>query len=214
VFAYSKLLKVLPGLPRIALSGPWYRVVKFEHLKGPPPPAKKGPVRPLWPGGAPSEGARFTRKSTATSGIKSLYLATDVMTAVEEVTQVLRPAGSPVPLIFVPYVLLTVQGVLTSLVEVSDVAIQAKLHTNHAELTGDWQTMQVDYLAGKGPLPPTQVLGQAAFDAGGIVGLVYKSAKSSTKVDALLIFRDRLASAGCYVELFNKPGGKLQQRLP
>lgn len=214
MFPFKTLLKVLPGLPRIAMPGPWYRVVKFDHLKGPPPGAKKkSPVQPLWPGGAASNGARFTPQS-AGAGIKGLYLATDVMTAVEEVAQVLRPPGSPVALVFEPYALLTVQGVLTNLVDISSATIQAKLGTNHTELTGDWKTAQDKYLAGIGPVPPTQVLGRAAFRAGGIVGLCYDSSKSSTGGKGILVFTDRLKSAGNYVELYNKAGRSLQQRLP
>lgn len=215
MLARANLLTVLPGLPRKALSGPWYRAVLFDYLQGPPPGAVPGsPVQPLWPGGAQQKGVRFTPKAPPSAGINALYLATEEKTALEEVTGILRPKGSPVALVFPPLALLTVRGVLTNVVDVSDAAVEKALGTNHQELTGDWEVMQVDYLAGKGPLPPTQVLGEAAFAAGGIVGLLYKSAKSSAKADAIVVFTDRLAAAGCYVELFNDPAGKLQQRIP
>jgi hypothetical protein len=64
------------------------------------------------------------------------------------------------------------------------------------------------------PHAATQVLGQAAFDAGRIVGLVYESTKSATSGKGILVFTGRLAAAGSYVELDNEAGGKLQRRIP
>jgi hypothetical protein len=136
------------------------------------------------------------------------------MTTVAEVSGVLRPAGSPVAIVFRPLALMSVLGVLTNLVDTTDPVIQAALGTNQQELTGNWAQAQVKYLAGSGPMPPTQVLGRAAFDANAIVGLIYESTKSSTNAKGILVFTDRLAAAGSYVELYNEPGGKLQQRIP
>jgi len=215
VLAYANLLAILPALPRIALPGPWYRAVAFDYLQGPPPGAPAGsPIQPLWPGGCHRKGVRFTPKSPAAAPIDGLYLGTDETTTIAEVTGVLRPPGSPVAIVFNPLALLSVLGVLTNLLDTTDSVVQAALGTNQQELTGDWAKAQAKYLAGAGPMPPTQVLGQAAFDAGGIVGLLYESTKSSTNGKGILVFTDRLAGAGNYVELYNQPGGKLQQRIP
>lgn len=157
---------------------------------------------------------RFTPKSPPAAPIDGLYLGTDETTTIAEVTGVLRPPGSPVAIVFNPLALLSVLGVLTNLLDTTDSVVQAALGTNQQELTGDWAKAQAKYLAGAGPMPPTQVLGQAAFDAGGIVGLLYESTKSSTNGKGILVFTDRLAGAGNYVELYNQPGGKLQQRIP
>lgn len=197
------------------MPGPWYRAVVFDYLQGPPPGASaRSAIQPLWPGGAHYKGARFTPKASTTSAIDGLYLASDEITAIAEVTGVLRPAGSPVPLMFEPLALLTVAGALTDILDTTDVAVQSLLGTNQQELTGDWVKAQDKYLKGLGPMPPTQVLGQAAFDVGGIAGLLYESTKSPTSGMGLLVFTGRLAAAGTYLQLYNKPAGKLQQRIP
>jgi hypothetical protein len=215
VLPYANLVAILPTLPRTALPGPWYRAVAFDYLQGPPPGAPAGsPIQPLWPGGCHQKGVRFTPKAPPDAAINGLYLATDEMTTIAEVTGVLRPSGSPVAIVFKPLVLMSVLGVLTNLLDTTDSAVQAALGTNQQELTGNWAQAQAKYLAGAGPMPPTQILGQATFDAGGILGLIYESTKSSTNGKGILVFTDRLAAAGSYVELYNEPGGKLQQRLP
>ncbi len=157
---------------------------------------------------------RFTPKAPPAAAINGLYLATDEMTTMAEVAGVLRPPGSPVAIVFKPLVLMSVLGVLTNLVDTTDPLVQAALGTNQQELTGNWAQAQAEYLAATGPMPPTQVLGQAAFNAGGIVGLIYESTKSATNGQGILVLTDRLAAAGSYVELYNEPGGKLQQRIP
>ncbi len=212
---YANLVAILPALPRISLSGPWYRAVAFDYLQGAPPGAPAGsPIQPLWPGGCHQKGVRFTPKAPPAAAINGFYLATDEMTTMAEVAGVLRPPGSPVAIVFKPLVLMSVLGVLTNLVDTTDPLVQAALGTNQQELTGNWAQAQAEYLAATGPMPPTQVLGQAAFNAGGIVGLIYESTKSATNGQGILVLTDRLAAAGSYVELYNEPGGKLQQRIP
>jgi hypothetical protein len=215
VLPYANLVAILPTLPRIPLAGPWYRAVAFDHLQGPPPGAPVGsPIQPLWPGGCHQKGVRFTPKAPAAAAINGLYLGTEEMTTIAEVAGVLRPPGSPVAIVFKPLVLMSVLGALTNLVDTTDPVVQTALGTNQQEVTGNWAQAQAKYLAGTGPMPPTQVLGQAAFDAGGIAGLIYESTKSATNGKGILVFTDRLAAAGSYVELYNEPGGKLLQRIP
>lgn len=130
----------------IPLRGPWYRAVRYEYVVGPPPGAPPGAaVQPLWSGGAARGGARFTPKATAggagggAAAIQSLlYLAEDERTPLMEIAGVLRPPGSPVPLLFPPQVMMTVDGVLTDVLDVTDVAVQRLLGTFQQELTGDW----------------------------------------------------------------------------
>ena len=211
----TKLRRALAKQPRVSYSGPWYRAVVFDYLLKPPPGVTAGsPVQPLWPGGARRKGARFTPKETPAPGIDCLYLATDELTPMLEVSGVLRPPGSPVPLVFEPQVLMTVRGVLTNIVDITQLGVQTALGTSHAELTGDWLVPQEQYLAGKGPMPPTQVLGQAAYEDGNILGLAYRSTKSSTSSLGIVVFTERLAKVFSYLELYNKIGGTLQQRLP
>jgi RES domain-containing protein len=211
------LRRILPGLPRRPVSGPWYRTVHFDTLHGPPPAGLPGP-QPLWPGGAARRGARFTPRAIrsswgATAGIDTLYLAEDELTPLAEISGVLRPAGSAVKLLFEPQVLMTVDGSLTDILDLTDPAIQHAIGTTPQQLTGAWVVQQSQYLAGRGPMPGTQVLGQEAFRTGQILGLRYASSKNPTGV-ALAVFTARLKPAADRLEVFNQPGGTLQQKLP
>jgi hypothetical protein len=151
--------------------------------------------------------------SGLSSGIDSLYLAEDELTPLLEIAGVLRPPGSTVPLLFDPQVMMTVDGVLTDIIDLTDIATQQTLGTTYQELTGHWQIQQASHLAGQGGLPPTQALGQEAFRAGNVVGLRYPSSKSPGSA-ALVVFTGRLVGGRHRLEVFNQPRGALQQSLP
>jgi hypothetical protein len=203
------------------LRGPWYRAVNYDHLAGSPPGSPAGSaVQPLWPGGAARKGARFTPRMPmvgaqrpGTRGIDCLYLAEDELTPLLEIAGVLRTAGSPVPLFFEPQVMLTVDGVLSDVLDLTDASTQQALGTTHQELTGPWLVQQSAYLAGQGPPPPTQVLGQEAFGARRVVGLRYPSSKNPKGV-GLVVFTGRLQANRHSLEVFNQRVGRLQQSLP
>lgn len=209
------LRRVLPTLPRMALRGPWYRAVNYDHLAGPPP---GGRVQPLWPGGAARRGARFTPRAAATgagsraNGIDCLYLAEDELTPLIEVAAVLRPPGSAAPLLFEPQVMMTVEGVLGDMLDLTDAATQQALGTTHQELTGPWLVQQSTYLTGQGSPPPTQVLGEQAFRCRQVAGLRYRSSKNPRGV-GLVVFTDRLQPNRHSLSVFNQPG-QLQHTLP
>lgn len=213
----GQLRTVLPTLPRIPLRGPWYRAVNHDYVAGPPPGATPGsPPQPLWSGGAARQGARFTPR--ATSGglappIDCLYLAEDELTPLLEVTSVLRPAGGTIGLVFEPQVMMTVDGVLTDVLDLTDTAIQAALAITHQTLTGHWVLQQAAALAGQGSLPPTQLLGREAFRARTITGLRYPSSKNPAGV-GVVIFTARLLAGRHALRVVNRPGGALQGRLP
>ena len=203
------------------MRGPWYRAVNYDYLVGPPPGSPPGSaVQPLWPGGAARRGARFTPRTVPSGphapgvpGIDCLYLAEDELTPLMEVAGVLRPAAGPVPLLFEPQVMMTVDGVLNDVLDLADVATQQSLGTTHQELTGAWVVQQSRFLAGHGPLPPTQLLGQEAFAVGRIVGLRYPSSKNPTGV-ALVVFTTRLRPSQHSIVVFNQRSGTLQQSMP
>ena len=119
-----KLTRELSALPRVILHGPWVRAVGYHVLQGPPPGAPPGgPIQPLWPGGAALRGARFTPKG----GSPSLYLASDALTALIEVQAVLLIGGRVVPLATQPWALLSVEGVLTEIIDLTEDDIQKAL---------------------------------------------------------------------------------------
>ena len=205
------LRRVLPALSRVPLRGPWYRAVNFDHLAAPPAGST---AQPLWPGGAARKGARFTPQAVAGApGIDCLYLAEDERTPLQEIAGVFRPSGSPVPLLFEPQVLMTVDGVLTDILDLTDAATQAAVGTTYQELTGLWLLQQSSYLAGQGPMPPTQLLAAEAFGSRAVVGLRYPSSKNANGV-GLVVFTSRLVSGTHALKVFNQRAGKLQQSLP
>ncbi len=107
-----------------------------------------------------------------------------------------------------PWVVITVEGVLSNIIDLTDAAIQSKLKTSVAELTGDWAYTQSTI--GRAP---TQVLGQAAFDCG-ILGFQYKSARNIGGGDSMVVFTDHLAdNKPSYLQVFDEHHN-LTQRLP
>lgn len=200
------LLTVLQTLPRKVVHGPWSRAVGFHLLLGPPPGAAPGSSpQPLWPGGASLKGARFTTRG----GAGSLYLATDPVTALHEVVSVFTPPGGHVfTLKTSPWVVITVEGVLSNMVDLSDPENQTKLQTSLAELTGDWAYTQS--ISGQAP---TQILGQAAFDCG-ILGFEYSSARNVGSGTSIVVFTNNLiANKPSFLEVFDEYH-HLTHRLP
>jgi hypothetical protein len=145
--------------------------------------------------------------------IECLYCAQDELTPLLEIAGVLRPAGSPVPLLFVPHVLMTVDGVLTDVLDLTDVTVQTLLGTSHQELTGPWLVPQAAYLARQGAMPPTQQLAAEAFATGRIVGMRYPSSKNPQGV-GVVVFVTRLVASQHTMRVFNQVAGRLQQSLP
>ena len=181
-----------------AVHGPWSRTIGYRHLLGPPPGASGAP-QPLWGGAAKLFGARFTPKS----GFDSIYLADDPVTALTAVSALIALPGGPVPVRTAPLVIISADGVISRVLDLTDAATLALLGTNEQEITGTWV---------KVARPPTQVLAKVAFDGGGIAGIRYPSAKHPGGVN-LVVFPDRLAGAASdYLEAYD-PDGHLAQRL-
>ena len=184
----------------------------YHLLQDPPPGAPAGsPPQPLWPGGAAVNGARFTPKG----GFGSIYLASDPVTALKEVLAVFQHPHVPsFTMRTYPWTLFAVDGVLTEILDLSDSNNHVTLGTSLQELTGDWAYLQDQFLKGVGPLPPTQVLGQAAYDCGAILGLKYVAAKNVAEGVGFVVFADRLAAKPpSYLEVYD-PHENLRERRP
>ena len=203
----AALRGLLVTLPSVALHGPWSRTVAYRLLQSPPPGTPAGgPPQPLWPGGALVRGARFTPRA----GFGTVYLASDHHTALAEVRAVLQtPAGPPLALDRQPWVVLTVDGILTQVLDLTDPIIQERLGTSPAELTGDWA-----YSQEIGRAPPTHILGRAAYESRAFVALLYASARDPKRGRNLAVFADRLRDfPPSYLQAID-PSGRLSQRLP
>ena len=208
----KELHRVLARIPLTSAGGPWTRALAYRLLQGPPPDSKAGdPPQPLWPGGPSRRGARFNPKG----GFGSIYLASDFLTALEEVGAVLnRPEIPPSTLRTPPWTLFAVEGFLERVLDLTDPGTQHRLGTSLAELTGDWRYSQALHLRGEAPLPPTQLLGKAAYESGRITALKYHSARRVGEGLGFAVFADRLVKGrASYLEIYD-PDALIQQVLP
>src|ERR1019366_2713846 len=81
-------------------------------------PDRPAPPQPLWGGAAKLAGARFTPQGA----FDSIYLAHDPITAFIEVSALVLLPGGPVPIRSAPWVVVTVDGMLNSLLDLTDAA--------------------------------------------------------------------------------------------
>ena len=126
-----------------------------------------------------------------------------------EVQAVLLIGGRVVPLATQPWALLSVEGVLTEIIDLTDNDIQKALDTTLSELTGDWV-----YSQATGRVTPTQALGAAAVATGNILGLHYPSAKNTGQGSNVAVFVDRLHAGGPSFLRVVDPHKLLAQRVP
>ncbi|HKH47815.1 MAG TPA: RES family NAD+ phosphorylase [Thermoanaerobaculia bacterium] len=205
-----EIRKSLARIPLISVGGPWTRVLAHHLLLGPPPDGARGTSpQPLWPGGPVLRGARFNPKG-AFGGV---YLASDPVTALEEVGANFESPGEPVTLRTPPWTVFAVDGFLERVLDLTDPGVQRRLSTTIAELTGDWRFSQTLHLSGAAPLPPTQMLGKAAYESGRIVAIRYHSAKLTGRGTGFVVFADRLSKGSSVLEVYD-PNNKIRQRLP
>jgi RES domain-containing protein len=194
-------LQLAAALNRVGLApahGPWSRAIGYRHLLG-PPPGQSGPAQPLWGGAAKIAGTRFTPIGSH----DSIYLAHDPVTAFIEVSAIILLSGGPVPVRTAPWVVVSVDGMLNNLLDLTNAATLAALGTTAQEITGTWAATAH---------PPTQLLGGLAYDSGRIAGIKYASAKHPGGLN-LVVFPDRISVAtGNYLEVYD-PQGNLAQRI-
>ena len=162
-----QLSAALDAVKLTSAHGPWSRAVGYQYLLS-PPPGLTGPPQPLWGGAAKLVGARFTPRGS----FDSIYLAHDPITAFIEVSALVLLPGGPVPVRSAPWVIVSVDGMLNNLLDLTDAATLATLSTTEQEMTGTWVAATN---------PPTQVLARAAFDSGRIAGIKYGSANPRSR---------------------------------
>lgn len=195
----AQLAEALEIIKLVATHGPWSRAVQYRHLLG-PPPGLRGSAQPLWGGAAKLAGARFTPQG----GFDSIYLACHPVTAFIEVSALILLPGGPAPVCTPPWVMVTVNGVLHNVLDLTDENVRAALGTTAQEITGPWATL---------PHPPTQRLGQFAYHSKRVTAIKYPSAKHPGGLN-LVVFPDRISAlAGDVLEVFD-PHGNLAQRIP
>lgn len=151
-------------------------------------------------------GARFTPQG----GFGCIYLASDAVTALREVSAVFGEGTLLTP----PWTVFAVEGFLQRVLDLTDPAVQSRLGTSLAELTGDWVLSQELHQEGLGPLPPTQLLATVAYETETIVAIRYRSTKNIKTGVNVVVFADRLGpDRPSYLNVYD-PSGLLRQRLP
>src|SRR5689334_22800968 len=152
-----------------ASHGPFSRCVAFHHLVSlPQVQGIAPPPQPLWGMGSKRFGGRFTPRNL----FETIYLAEDPVTALAEVTGVVRNIGGVLTLQSQPWVVVTVQGILCSVLDLTEASAVRQLSSNHQELTGEWRYTQEQL--GEAP---TQLLGRVCHLTGLFDGIRYPSSK-------------------------------------
>lgn len=112
-----------------------------------------------------------------------------------------------------PIVTIAVRAQLHRIVDLTDAETLAVLELRQTDLKADWERGQERYLAGKAPMPATQMLALAAYESALFAGIIYPSARTDFGVN-LVVFPDRLdPRRGDLLEVVGS-SGRLQQRLP
>ena len=200
-----QLRDVLTQVQPKAMHGPYCRCIGYHHL-GPPQgqPARAPTNEPLWGMGSRVSGARFTPPGA----FETIYLAEDPVTALAEVALVIRhPQAPPLNFRTPPWVLITVDGMMLSVLDLTDAGIQAAVGTTPQELTGEWR-----YTQAEGKEAATQLLGRIGYQTGRFDGIRYPSSKNPPHGVCMAVFPNRL-NPPAFLEVYD-PHGNLAQRLP
>ena len=191
-----ELREVLLNIPLVSIAGPWTRAIEHVHVR------KQFP-EPLWAG---SGSSRFS----PAGGFRRLYLSSDFQTALKEARAIFHVHAIRTA----PWVLITVDGFLQNILDLTSEEIWDQLGTSLSELTGNWDFAEDLYRKGSARMPPTQLLGKIAFETGRIVGLSFHAAQNPGDGTNLVVFPDRLISGqASYLEVFD-PHRILRSRLP
>ena len=182
------------GLSESALAA--LRDVGYES----PSPIQEQAIPPLLAGRDVIGQAQTGTGKTAAFGLPIVeYIDPEL----EEVQALVLMPGAAVTLRTAPWALVSVDGIVTNVLDLTDAATLKTLGTNEQEMTGVWA---------KTANPPTQELAQAAYHSGKISGLKYGSAKHPGGLN-LVVFPERLAPPSIdYLEVFD-PHGHLAQRI-
>ena len=203
MLAEPDLITALNGISPQTVHGFFSRFVEFLHLSTTGPHPAPSP-KPLWGLGSKLYGGRFTPKGA----FEAIYLAEDPVTAMAEVSGVLYSLRAPMPLTAQPpWVLITVEGILLRVLDLTVSGVQSALVTNGQELTGAWRHIQAT-----GQEAPTQTLGRVCHQSGRFEAIRFPSSKNTPNGVCIAVFTDRLQSPSL-IKVFD-PHGRLAQQLP
>ena len=194
-------VRKLAGVP---MQGPFSRAVNLFHVFPKPDARVSAKPKPLWGMGSKLRGARYTPKNS----FETVYVSCDPVTALAEVTAIIAAAGGPpVALVTSPWVMITIEGTLTSVLDLTAQSVVRALGTSYQELTGAWR-----YVPGQTGEPPTHLLGRICHESKRFDGIRFPSSKNPPHGICVAIFPDRLKGSA-YIEVYD-PHDNIAQRLP
>jgi hypothetical protein len=133
MLAEADLITALKRIRPQTARGFYSRLVELRHLSSASPRQAPG-RRVLWGLGSKLYGGRFTPKGS----FEAIYLSEDPVTAMAEVNRIFDSARTPIRVTAQPpQVLITVEGVLHRVLDLTVSGIQGTLGTNLQELVGD-----------------------------------------------------------------------------
>ena len=158
-------------------------------------------------------GSRAGRRFTPRMGPAGLYLSFDPSTPPAELRTVVFEHGFPVSTEeHDPIVTVAVRTVIHRVLDLTDASTRRSLGLTVADLRADWERGQDEYLAGRGPMPATQLLALTAHASGLFAGIKYPSARTRFGIN-LVVFPDRLEKSHDYLEVIDSTK-RYYQRLP
>lgn len=202
--AVAAVMERLARVRRRTIRGTLHRAIYAKYLL--PPVADPEPLY--------FDGSLAGRRFTPRMGPAGLYLSFDPSTPPAELRAVVFEHGAPVSTEpHDPILLIAVRSVVHRVLDLTDADTLATLELTPADLRCDWEREQDEYLAGRGPMPATQILALTAHASGLFAGIKYPSARTGFGVN-LVVFPDRLLTArGDVLEVVDS-GSHYSQRLP
>jgi RES domain-containing protein len=118
------------------MQGPLSRAVALQYLFPKPAPARPMTPQPLWGMGSKLYGGRYTPKNS----FETIYVAKDMVTALAEVVAIVTGhPGPPFTLASGPWVVVAIQGFLSSVLDLTIPATVQALGSSYQELRGAWR---------------------------------------------------------------------------
>jgi RES domain-containing protein len=204
VLPERQLRAALRKIAPVPIQGPFSRTVALHYLF--PKAATVPHVRPqpLWGLGSKRFGGRYTPKNS----FETIYMAKDVVTALKEVQALISISSGPAFMIVtVPWVTVAIQGLLSSVLDLTQSANVEAVGSSYQELTGAWR-----WVPGQTGEPPTHLLGRLCHTSRRFDGISYPSSKNPPSGVCVAVFPDRLRKPA-YLEVYD-PHGNVAQKLP
>lgn len=196
----AALRKIAP----VPIQGPFSRTVALHYLFPKAVTVPHVKPQPLWGLGSKRFGGRYTPKNS----FETIYMAEDVVTALKEVQALISISSGPAfTIVTVPWVTVAIQGLLSSVLDLTQSANVAAVGSSYQELTGAWR-----WVPGQMGEPPTHLLGRLCHTSRRFDGISYPSSKNPPSGVCVAVFPDRLRKPA-YLEVYD-PHGNVAQRLP